>query len=152
MAPCPCNDLNHTLHGSCWRDHEQVHVQVQTVSRFKIELSLQLIWRRLSLQYIADGGSLAEEVISTVRTAHAFGTQKILSGLYDTHVHKSLDVDLKGSVFHGIGLAFFFFVIYASYGLAFHFGTTLIIQGHGMLSIPSQGLFAHLPLQLMPQP
>ncbi|KAH6917878.1 multidrug resistance protein 1 [Coprinopsis sp. MPI-PUGE-AT-0042] len=87
-------------------------------------------YKQLSLQYVADGGSLAEEVISTVRTAQAFGTQKILSRLYDGHVQKSLDVDLKSSVFHGTALAFFFFVIYASYGLAFHFGTTLIIQGH----------------------
>jgi ATP-binding cassette, subfamily B (MDR/TAP), member 1 len=84
------------------------------------------------LQHVADGGSLAEEVISTVRTAHAFGNQKILSGLYDVHVQKSLDVDLSSSVSHGTGLAFFFFVIYASYALAFHFGTTLIIQGYGM--------------------
>jgi ATP-binding cassette subfamily B (MDR/TAP) protein 1 len=87
----------------------------------------------MSLQYIADGGNLAEEVIGTVRTAQAFGTQKILGGLYDIHVDKALVVELKSSMWHGGGLAFFFFVIYASYALAFHFGTTLIIQGHGKL-------------------
>ncbi|KAG2008663.1 multidrug resistance protein 1 [Coprinopsis cinerea AmutBmut pab1-1] len=87
-------------------------------------------YKQLSLQYIADGGSLAEEVIGTVRTAQAFGTQRILSGLYDNHVNKALTVDLKAASWHGSGLAFFFFVIYSSYGLAFHFGTKLINQGH----------------------
>ncbi|TFK26115.1 P-loop containing nucleoside triphosphate hydrolase protein [Coprinopsis marcescibilis] len=87
-------------------------------------------YKQLSLQYIADGGTLAEEVISTVRTAQAFGTQKILATIYDGHVQRSFVVDMKSSVWHGAGLGFFFFVIYASYGLAFHFGTTLILQGY----------------------
>ncbi|KAJ2922300.1 hypothetical protein H1R20_g14801, partial [Candolleomyces eurysporus] len=87
-------------------------------------------YKQMSLAYVADGGSLAEEVISTVRTAQAFGTQKILSKMYDVHVDKSLVVELKSAIWNGGGLGFFFFVIYASYGLAFHFGTTLIIQGH----------------------
>lgn len=71
----------------------------------------------MSLEYVAEGGSLAEEVISTVRTAQAFGTQKILSAMYDTHVNKSLVVELKSAIWNGGGLGFFFFVIYASYGL-----------------------------------
>ena len=36
---------------------------------------------RLSLKEIVEGGSLAEEVISTIQTAQAFGTQPILEGL-----------------------------------------------------------------------
>jgi len=74
-------------------------------------------YKQLSLQYNADGGSLAEEVISTIRTAQAFGTQRILSGLYDVQVNKSLTVELKSAAWNGGGLAVFFFVIYASYGL-----------------------------------
>ena len=104
----------------------------------ELEYLSLIVLARLSLQFIADGGSLAEEVISTVRTAQAFGTQTILSSLYDVHVEKSLGVDIKGATWHGAGLAFFFFVIYASYGLAFHFGTTLIIQGHGTASFGSR--------------
>lgn len=86
---------------------------------------------RLSLKHVAEGGSLAEEVISTVRTAQAFGTQKILSGLYSGHIMKAHDVDHKAAIAHGVGLSVFFFVIYSAYGLAFSFGTTLILQGHG---------------------
>jgi len=103
----------------------------------------------LSLKHVATAGSLAEEVISTVRTAQAFGSQKKLSGLYDTEIAQSLAVDLKAAVWHGGGLATFFFVIYSAYALgkqsiilstrqtltlssAFSFGTTLINQGHGL--------------------
>ena len=72
---------------------------------------------RQSLKHTADGGSLAEEVISTVRTAQAFGTQKILGALYNGHINKSLQVDMKSAFWHGGGLAAFFFIIYAAYGL-----------------------------------
>ena len=103
----------------------------------------------MSLKHVATAGSLAEEVISTVRTAQAFGTQKKLSGLYDAEIGQSLAVDLKAAVWHGGGLATFFFIIYSAYALgkqsitlsthhtlslssAFSFGTTLINQGHGL--------------------
>lgn len=75
----------------------------------------------MSLNHVADGGSLAEEVISTIRTAQAFGTQRILSGLYDRHIDESRKVDLKAAVWHGGGLAVFFFVIYSAYALGENF-------------------------------
>ncbi|THH26451.1 hypothetical protein EUX98_g7736 [Antrodiella citrinella] len=84
------------------------------------------VYMQQSLKHGADSGTLAEEVISTVRTAKAFGTQTILSDLYDTHIYKARTADLKSAAWHGAGLAVFFFVIYAAYGLAFSFGTTLI--------------------------
>ncbi|KAG6907876.1 hypothetical protein DXG01_007040 [Tephrocybe rancida] len=75
-------------------------------------------YMQLSLKHVAEGGSLAEEVISTVRTAQAFGTQTILADIYDGHINESRKVDLKAAVWHGGGLAVFFFVIYASYALS----------------------------------
>ncbi|KAJ7459918.1 P-loop containing nucleoside triphosphate hydrolase protein [Mycena latifolia] len=87
-------------------------------------------YMQLSLKHVADSGSLAEEVISTVRTAQAFGTQKILSSLYDQHIEQSHQSDLKAAIWHGGGLSIFFFIIYNAYALAFSFGTTLIDSGH----------------------
>ena len=72
---------------------------------------------RLALQHVALGGTLAEEVISTVRTAHAFGTQKTLAGIYDVHVQAALVVDAKTAIVNGAGLGVFFFVIYSAYAL-----------------------------------
>ncbi|KAI0050297.1 P-loop containing nucleoside triphosphate hydrolase protein [Auriscalpium vulgare] len=87
-------------------------------------------YMQLSLKHVAEGGTLAEEVVSTVRTAQAFGTQRILGELYDVSINKARIVDAKAAVWHGGGLGCFFFAIYAAYGLAFDFGTTLINQGH----------------------
>lgn len=70
-------------------------------------------YRQLSLQSIADGGTLAEEVISTVRAAQAFGTQAILANLYDKHVSVAHNSDMKIAIVHGFGLGSFFFIIYA---------------------------------------
>ncbi|KIP05158.1 hypothetical protein PHLGIDRAFT_129050 [Phlebiopsis gigantea 11061_1 CR5-6] len=86
-------------------------------------------YMQMSLRHVAEAGSLAEEVISTVRTAQAFGTQNTLAELYDVFVGKARKVDMKAAIWHGGGLAVFFFVIYSAYALAFDFGTTLINRG-----------------------
>ncbi|KAL0958179.1 hypothetical protein HGRIS_000343 [Hohenbuehelia grisea] len=83
-----------------------------------------------SLKHVADGGTLAEEVISTIRTAQAFGSQQKLSHLYEAHINKSRKAELKYAVYNGIGVACFFFIVYCIYALAFSFGTTLILSGH----------------------
>ncbi|CAL1712814.1 unnamed protein product [Somion occarium] len=87
-------------------------------------------YMQLSLKHVAEGGTLAEEVISTIRTAQAFGTQNILGTLYDGHIQLAHKADMKGAAWHGGGLAVFFFIIYSAYALAFSFGTTLINGGH----------------------
>jgi ATP-binding cassette subfamily B (MDR/TAP) protein 1 len=66
---------------------------------------------------VAEGGSIAEEVIATIRTAQAFGTQRVLSGIYDLRINDSLRVDLKMAAVHGSSMSVFFFVIYAGYAL-----------------------------------
>ncbi|KAG2045340.1 P-loop containing nucleoside triphosphate hydrolase protein [Suillus americanus] len=86
-------------------------------------------YTQLSLKHVAEAGSLAEEVISTIRTAQAFGTQKIMSGIYDKNVDVTRIVDTKASIWHGAGLGCLFFVTYAGYALTFDFGTTLINEG-----------------------
>ncbi|KAJ7784493.1 P-loop containing nucleoside triphosphate hydrolase protein [Mycena metata] len=92
-------------------------------------------YMQLSLKHVAESGSLAEEVISTIRTAQAFGTQKVLADLYDSHIVHSETSDLKAAVWHGGGLSVFFFIIYNAYALAFSFGTTLIDSGHASAGI-----------------
>ena len=83
----------------------------------QIRQRLPLKYFRLTLKHTAEGGSLAEEVISTIRTAQAFGIQSILEGLYNNYVTGALTVDLKAARWHGGIIAIFFFIIYSSYGL-----------------------------------
>lgn len=100
--------------------NKMVSRSMQYVSTFlKQSLDVMLITQlhRASLKHVADGGSLAEEVISTVRTAQAFGTQRILSDLYDGHTGKAYVLDMKAAAWNGGGLAIFFFIIYSAYAL-----------------------------------
>lgn len=86
---------------------------------------------RMSRQYVADGGNLAEEVISTICTAKAFGIQKALADIYETYIDKSNKADNVSAIWRGAGFATFFFVPYSAYSLAFSFGTTLVNEGYG---------------------
>ncbi|KAJ7690830.1 P-loop containing nucleoside triphosphate hydrolase protein [Mycena rosella] len=72
------------------------------------------------------GGTLAEETISTIRIAHAFGTQETLATLYDEFVTKARQVDIKAAATQGGGFGAFYFAIFSSYGLAFSYGVRLI--------------------------
>ncbi|KAF8954168.1 P-loop containing nucleoside triphosphate hydrolase protein [Flammula alnicola] len=73
------------------------------------------------LKYVAEDVSLAEEVISTIRTAQAFGIQMILSQLYNQSIDKSQEVDMKAAIRHGGGLAMSFFVrIWTCFQLLYH--------------------------------
>jgi hypothetical protein len=71
-----------------------------------------------SLKHVADGGTIAEEVISTVRTAQAFGTQHTLARKYDNHIAQARITDIRTALYNGMGLGTLFFVIYASYALS----------------------------------
>ncbi|KAI5990431.1 ABC transporter transmembrane region-domain-containing protein [Pisolithus albus] len=83
-------------------------------------------YSQMTFQYVAEGGTIAEEVISTVRTAQAFGSQKVLGSLFDKKMDLIRPVNTKSAIWQGCSLGVFFFVMYSSYALAFSFGTTLI--------------------------
>ena len=73
---------------------------------------------RKSLKHVAEGGTLAEEVISTIRTAQAFGSQKTLSTIYESYVEQSLQINLTASAWSGAGFGVTFFIIYSAYALS----------------------------------
>lgn len=102
------------------------------------------------MKHVAEAGSLAEEVISTIRTAQAFGTQKVLSGIYDKNIDVTRVVNAKASISQGVGLGCLFFVNYAGYALAFDFGTTLINEGQGLFLFLYRETAFDIGWQLMP--
>lgn len=58
-----------------------------------------------SLQYVSRGGTIAEEVISSIRTVKAFGTSKVLGQNYDKNVQLSRTAGIKGAMVEGSGLS-----------------------------------------------
>ena len=90
---------------------------MQSVSCILFSLLPANLSHRISLKHVASGGTLAEEAISSIRTAHAFGTQKTLTSLYDIYIQESRLVDTKSAIYHGAGLGLFFFITYSAYAL-----------------------------------
>ncbi|KAF8320496.1 P-loop containing nucleoside triphosphate hydrolase protein [Clavulina sp. PMI_390] len=88
-------------------------------------------YTKTSLKHVAEGGNIAEEAISNIRTAKAFGIQARLARLFNNHATKAYQAELKSAVVLGVSMGFFFLWIYGSYALGFGFGTTLALQGHG---------------------
>ncbi|CAG8788594.1 4909_t:CDS:2 [Gigaspora margarita] len=71
-------------------------------------------------------GIIAEEAISTIRTAVAFGAQKKLSKLYDACLDDARKEGLKKALMTGCVLGIMFLGIYTAYSLAFWFGSIMI--------------------------
>jgi ATP-binding cassette subfamily B (MDR/TAP) protein 1 len=60
---------------------------------------------KVSLEAVAKGGTLAEEVIGSIRTVQAFGTTTILGKKYTEFIDRSGRAQMKGSPIEGGGLA-----------------------------------------------
>ncbi|KAG8991312.1 GTPase-activating protein, partial [Tulasnella sp. 427] len=86
-------------------------------------------YKQQALTETATGGSLAEEVLSTIRTAQAFGSQRTLSSLYRGFAVRAYLLEAKMAILRGVGIGIMTFIVYAAYALAFWYGTTLILQG-----------------------
>ncbi|KAK1756016.1 P-loop containing nucleoside triphosphate hydrolase protein [Echria macrotheca] len=89
---------------------------------------------RQNISAYAEGGTVAEEVISSVRNAIAFGTQDRLAKQYDVHLTKAeyWGFRLKSSL--GIMIAGMMLVLYLNYGLAFWMGSRFLADGEVELS------------------
>jgi ATP-binding cassette subfamily B (MDR/TAP) protein 1 len=154
MASRSCIVVHDRLHHSHRRRHEKISLQIHAVSVLAVKLILKFLFpsnARLSLKHVAEAGNLAEEVISTIRTAQAFGTQKIMSRKYDKNVDVTRVVETKGSIWQGVGLGCLFFVTYAGYALAFDFGTTLINEGLGLFPFLCREFAFDIGRQLTPE-
>lgn len=93
-----------------------------------------LKYSKQSLDAYAEGGSLAEEVISSVRNAIAFGTQERLAKQYDSHLARAefFGFKVKGAI--GVMVAGMMLILYLNYGLAFWMGSKFIVDGESKLS------------------
>ncbi|KAI4151420.1 MAG: hypothetical protein LQ340_003498 [Diploschistes diacapsis] len=97
-------------------------------SRFIVKFNKQ------SLQSYAVGGTVAEEVISSIRNAVAFGTQDKLARQYMTHLEEAERHGLKLKITLGFMIGGMFWVLYLNYGLSFWMGSRYIVSGETSLS------------------
>ncbi|KAL8673835.1 MAG: hypothetical protein Q9168_001747 [Polycauliona sp. 1 TL-2023] len=92
-------------------------------SRFIVKYNKQ------SLESYALGGSVAEEVISSIRNATAFSTQDKLARQYDKHLTEAEKWGLKLKRVLAVMIGGMFTIIYLNYGLSFWQGSRYLVAG-----------------------
>ncbi|XP_077160256.1 ATP-dependent translocase ABCB1-like isoform X2 [Paroedura picta] len=75
----------------------------------------------------AKAGSVAEEVLGAIRTVMAFGGQKKEIQRYYKNLEDAKNLGIKKAITANISMGFAFLLIYASYALAFWYGTSLVL-------------------------
>lgn len=90
-------------------------------SRFIIKFS------KLSLESYGAGGTVAEEVISSIRNATAFGTQDKLAKQYETHLRVAERWGMRLQMALGMMVGAMFGIMYLNYGLGFWMGSRYLV-------------------------
>ncbi|CAH7467323.1 ATP-dependent translocase ABCB1 [Phodopus roborovskii] len=80
------------------------------------------------LQAYAKAGAVAEEVLAAIRTVIAFGGQKKELERYNNNLEEAKRLGIKKAITANISIGAAFLLIYASYALAFWYGTSLVIS------------------------
>nr|XP_020023497.1 multidrug resistance protein 1 isoform X4 [Castor canadensis] len=76
----------------------------------------------------AKAGAVAEEVLAAIRTVIAFGGQKKELERYNKNLEEAKSMGIKKAITANIAMGAAFLLIYASYALAFWYGTTLVLS------------------------
>lgn len=93
-------------------------------------------------QEYAKGGTVAEEVLSTIRNATAFNTQEKLARQYDTYLIEAEKWGRKLQMVLGVMIATMMTIIYLNYGLSFWQGSRFLVKGEMGVSQVLTILFA----------
>ncbi|XP_065485891.1 ATP-dependent translocase ABCB1-like isoform X2 [Caloenas nicobarica] len=76
----------------------------------------------------AKAGAVAEEVLAAIRTVIAFGGQEKEIKRYHKNLEDAKRMGIKKAITSNISIGAAFLLIYASYALAFWYGTTLVLN------------------------
>lgn len=91
-------------------------------------------FNKQSLSSYAEGGTIVEEVISSIRNTTAFNTQDKLAKQYDKHLGVAEKWGLKMKMSLAVMLGCMMCIIYLNYGLAFWQGSRFVVSGDTTLS------------------
>ncbi|XP_033614571.1 ATP-dependent translocase ABCB1 isoform X5 [Fukomys damarensis] len=81
------------------------------------------------LSAYAKAGAVAEEVLAAIRTVIAFGGQKKELERYNKNLEEAKRIGIKKAVTANVSVGANFLLTYASYALAFWYGTILVLSG-----------------------
>ena len=92
-------------------------------------------WTQRATDSYALGGTVAEEVLSSIRNAVAFGTQDKLAGQYDAYLEAATYWGKRHKSLMGLMIGGMFGVINLNYGLAFWQGSRFLVSGQGGITL-----------------
>jgi ABC-type multidrug transport system fused ATPase/permease subunit len=86
-------------------------------------------YSKLSLESYGAGGTVAEEVISSIRNATAFGTQDKLAKQYEVHLRTAERWGMRLQMALGVMVGGMFGIMFLNYGLGFWMGSRYLVEG-----------------------
>ncbi|KAJ6019752.1 hypothetical protein N7499_003146 [Penicillium canescens] len=86
-------------------------------------------YSKLSLESYGAGGTVAEEVISSIRNATAFGTQDKLAKQYEAHLVRAERWGMRLQMALGVMVGGIFGIMFMNYGLGFWMGSRFLVEG-----------------------
>ncbi|KAJ2974997.1 hypothetical protein NQ176_g5761 [Zarea fungicola] len=98
------------------------------VLNIAIGSSFMLKHNKASLESYAQGGSIADEVISSIRNTIAFGTQERLARKYDAYLAKAEFFGFRVKSSMGVMVGGMMLILFLNYGLAFWQGSKFIVE------------------------
>lgn len=98
-------------------------VTMGALSRFIVKFN------KLSQASAASGGTLAEEVFSSIRNATALGTQDRLAKQYDSYLMEASKWGFKVKSVTGIMIGSMLFILFCDYALSFWQGSRFLVSG-----------------------
>ncbi|EXJ92736.1 ATP-binding cassette, subfamily B (MDR/TAP), member 1 [Capronia epimyces CBS 606.96] len=91
-------------------------------------------WNKKSLSSYAVGGSVAEEVLASIRNAVAFGTQDKLAKQYNVHLLEARRWGIRSKSMLACMIGLMLCLVFLNYGLAFWMGSRFLVSGETNLS------------------
>lgn len=102
---------------------------VTIVGTMSLGASFMVKYPKMSLSAYAQGATVAEEAISSVRHVTAFGIQDRLARRYSQHLIKAESAGLRSRLALAVMIAVMNCVIFWTYGLAFWQGSRFLVKG-----------------------
>ncbi|KAH8129751.1 ATP-binding cassette, subfamily B (MDR/TAP), member 1 [Trichoderma asperellum] len=84
---------------------------------------------KLSFQSLAIGSTVAEEVISSIRTATAFGSHDRLARQYDSYLIAAERSGIKMQIIQAVMIGSLYAIMFWNYGLGFWQGSRFLVNG-----------------------
>lgn len=88
-------------------------------------------WSKTALNAYAVGGTVAEEVLSSIRNATAFSTQDKLAKQYNTYLLTAQKWGVRHKMLLGGLIGCMMWLVYLTYGLGFWQGSRFLVGGDG---------------------